>query len=252
MPRSTTRKDGAQRAAILAAELTARSERDRASMRASMFGDPEPIPTPYVPGTYYPRQWRETVRTVETEPTTFAFGDVTHVIGSYPRTVTELPDGTQSVAWEPANGTPTNWTTRAPDPKALPVTPTRVTRSRKGRTSFVRSGRMPAHRTTVGETGYRDPVLDRMAWLTECLGTADDPHADGCTCALTDDRLARAADAWVAMVLGAQAKARKDRGIGAYRGSEPLPRLIGERVTRPTGVYGDRALPDLTTTDDDD
>jgi len=144
--------------------------------------------------------------------------DITHapdVIGSYSRTETE--DG---VTYAATGGRPNNWSTGPLEHNPLPRTETRVTRSRKGRSSFKPVGPRPTHMITTGDVHHVDPVVDMVASLIPCI---DETHARHCQCNITERNLIAAADALLS------------------RDDEEWPRLIGNTVTRPQVIAGDRS-----------
>jgi len=138
------------------------------------------------------------------------------VIGHYSRTETE-----SGVTYAPSGGRPSNWSTGPLERNPLPRTETRVTRSRKGRSSFVPVGPRPTHLITTGDVHHVDPVVDMVASLIPCTET--ETHARHCQCNITERNLIAAADALLS------------------RDDEDWPRLIGNTVTRPQVIAGDRS-----------
>lgn len=73
---------------------------------------------------------------------------------------------TRAVTYREPSGTAKGWSSQAPDPTAVARSETRITRSRKGRTSFVVT-RRAEHTRTAGDGRYVDPLSDTADDLSE-------------------------------------------------------------------------------------
>lgn len=124
-------------------------------------------------------------------------------------------------------GRPQGWSEQLPDPNALPRTDTRITRSRKGRTSYRSTSRFPVARRPIG-------TVDGLP----VVACEDESHIANCQCAVTlnEASLLAMAEQWVATV---------------DPDGEPLPRVIGYATTRPEMLPGDRSTQAATSDDID-
>ena len=155
-------------------------------------------------------------------------------IGLYHSSVEEIERADGTVRYveslTPAPGKPAGWSDQAPESNPLPRRETRITRSRKGRSSYRGTSAHPVAAAPVG-------AIDALP-----LVTCHEPnHVRACRCALTRATFSEAtlladAERWVA---------EHDPD------GEPLPKVLGFATTRPEMLPGDRSTPGQSTAADD-
>lgn len=161
-----------------------------------------------------------------------------------PWTVRET-DHTDLVSGEPVtlayNGRPQGYSEQEPDAKALPRRETRITRSRKGRTSYRATSAHPIAPAPFGST-------DGLP-LVPCHNPA---HHHACDCAIVG-RLPLAGDSDGLTVLNEATLATLAEQFVAEHDPDgpPLPRIVGFSVTRPETLPGDRSTAGDTVVLDD-